>query len=813
MPAAAILNSKVVRAEDIYKFSIPTDSLFSCFHCEGRLHFKQSRDGSSDFTEHFFHPNTKKDTHIECDNVSSSALKSNMGEWHQTISTFIKSGCREVLRKTDLAKHIADGYDVSSGMGVEFQNSPISVEDVKSRDAISELDWIFNCEDQFIRKVEIGNYVVCEIPHDNWAAAVKVVKDNVFLFTGSNEWIWLVDRESYRIELAGHLYNVWIGEICSFQDVLDNTCLSSIMTAGGMKYYSGLDSTIESVRIAYGRCAGSMRILDGFHRDYINRHSFSTNEVVAIKSVAGSGKTTTLLRLAEIHSKKRILYLAFNKSLIGDIKGKLVDLKIRNMEPLTFDALIYRLYRAVHNKDPVICDLRPQNVAQFYPWLQDKPYAIKKYYVKKFDAFCENPEINDIEMFSQKILGKKHAILEALWERTVQGRLTTFNSMRKMALINHWFKGYIDKHYDMVVVDETQDFDMIMLKMLLHDTTVPKLFVGDPKQAIYEWRGCINAFSHMPAKALVIEFYSTFRVGDPACSTIRKMFSDCWMISKSSNMTRFEPTCSGSYVYLFRTWRCLLQTARVTPNSWIYSFDKKVEDMLRLYEILVKKGGKPLDDEDDFEDDLPKFLRSLSREELNGLISEVSANLVDKASSKVKFYTVHSYKGMEDDFVRLSADIDIKADENIYYVAITRGKKSIIIDGGLPTNSAPIVKPDVAKLQDVHSTESFIDMISGVKPSAPQKEKRVLPPQAGKKWSDDEMKRLLVQAQKKVSVGAIASKHQRTPGAIRSMLRLLAVRYINDGYSMDMTQKMTGLTEDVIRDAIAKNEMKSKPRG
>jgi len=370
----------------------------------------------------------------------------------------------------------------------------------------------------------------------------------------------------------------------------------------------------------------------------------------------------------------------------------------------------------------------------------------------------------------------------------------------------------------MVVVDETQDFDMIMLKMLLHDTAVPKLFVGDPKQAIYEWRGCINAFSHMPKNALVMEFYSTFRVGDPACSTIRKMFSDCWMISKSSNMTRFEPTCSGSYVYLFRTWRCLLQTARVTPNSWIYSFDKKVEDMLRLYEILVKKGGKPLDDEDDFEDDLPKFLRSLSREELDGLINEVSANLVDKASSKVKFYTVHSYKGMEDDFVRLSDDIDIKTDENIYYVAITRGKKSIIIDGGLPTNYAPIVKsvvaqPAITQPSYVQSTESFIDMISGVKPTAPQKEKRVLPPQAGKKWSDDEMRRLLLQAQKKVTVSAIASVHQRTPGAIRSMLRLLAVRYINDGYTMDMTQKMTGLTEEVIKDAIAKNVMKSKPRG
>ena len=55
-----------------------------------------------------------------------------------------------------------------------------------------------------------------------------------------------------------------------------------------------------------------------------------------------------------------------------------------------------------------------------------------------------------------------------------------FETIRKQAFINHWFKGYIDKHYDMIMVDETQDFDMIMLQMILNDTTIPKLFVGDP---------------------------------------------------------------------------------------------------------------------------------------------------------------------------------------------------------------------------------------------------------------------------------------------------------------------------------------------
>jgi len=62
---------------------------------------------------------------------------------------------------------------------------------------------------------------------------------------------------------------------------------------------------------------------------------------------------------------------------------------------------------------------------------------------------------------------------------------------------------------------------MIMLRMLLDDTSLPRVFVGDPKQSIYDFRGCINAFKYMPSDATIIEFYSTFRIGEPACSQIR----------------------------------------------------------------------------------------------------------------------------------------------------------------------------------------------------------------------------------------------------------------------------------------------------
>ena len=71
-----------------------------------------------------------------------------------------------------------------------------------------------------------------------------------------------------------------------------------------------------------------------------------------------------------------------------------------------------------------------------------------------------------------------------------------------------------------------------------------------------------------------------------------------------------------------------------------------------------------------FSDDLPVFLKSLSKEDLEILISDIEENIMTKEDAHYKFYTIHSYKGLEDDNVRIADDIvDIAGDidMNLYY--------------------------------------------------------------------------------------------------------------------------------------------------
>ena len=682
MPDIAVLDNQIVTTADIYKFNIEKSSSFVCFTCDKPLQFRQSRNADNNYTEHFYHPNTTKDTHIECDKNTLERIRDN-DTWHNKLSDFIEKENREIIRKNGIIKHIVDAYDSLNDMGIEFQHSPISLEAIQSRDATTHLDWIFNVENQFIRRVQIGNRIVCEIPHDNWEKAVKAVKNRVYLYTGYREWILLEDRENYHIEIGTKRRNVWIGNICLFDEVYEDTCLQNMLTEEGLTYFQENTKELETVRIIYARCKKSMFLLDSIHRVYVYKHIFQKGDVMAIKSVAGSGKTTTLLELAKVHKTKKILYLAFNRSLVSEIQTKLNKQKIKNMYPYTFDSLLRNTYIAMKKNEPNITYVNSQSIQNILPWLKGKSFQIREDIVKLFSKFCGQNKYSTIQEYCKYEVGKDKPLLDTLWKKCLSLEVINFESMRKISVLQHWFKDILDKQYDMIMIDETQDFDIMMLRMLLDDTTIPKIFVGDPKQSIYEWRGCINGFDYMPTNSLIIEFYSTFRIGEPACEEIRKRFDDCWMISKSKNETILSNQLSFTeekYTYLFRSWKCLLKTAETIKNIWIQGYDDtKIESIRKQHQKLQKGYGF---DDDEFEDDLPKFLKSITQEELETMISNIDENITTKIDATCKFYTIHAYKGLEDDNIRIAADIEDKdnEDENLYYVALTRGMKNIIED-------------------------------------------------------------------------------------------------------------------------------------
>jgi hypothetical protein len=81
------------------------------------------------------------------------------------------------------------------------------------------------------------------------------------------------------------------------------------------------------------------------------------------------------------------------------------------------------------------------------------------------------------------------------------------------------------------------------------------------------------------------------------------------------------------------------------------------------------------------------------------------------------------------------------------------------------------------------------------------------PAMMGKTWKQDEINKLLASVASKKTIQEIAIEHQRTQGGITSRLKELAANYfINENKSLNEIVTITGLSKEVISDAIAKKE-------
>ncbi|NDH69668.1 MAG: hypothetical protein EBY22_17585, partial [Gammaproteobacteria bacterium] len=305
-------------------------------------------------------------------------------------------------------------YDKESGVGLMFQQKKITMNEVSEIDGRVKCDWVFDCRGNFCRHVKAGDYIVCDV--GNFGEALANVKNNAFLLTDGG-WVYLETKTSYDLEIEGVKRRVFIGAEFSLAELLENTCLSKCL-----KTHDELivDGSFVSCAIAYARCKPSMYLLDEIHRNYVQEHDYVDGDIIVVKAGAGSGKTTTQLTLAKRHSDKRILYLAFNKSLVEEIGGKLTSRGITNMSTMTFDALLRKAYIKVKGSQPDIFDLKPQTIGGLVNWLQGKNFKLKSYYCKNFTRFCSDVKYVDMKSFCKAVLGKEVKILEELWDKVAE---------------------------------------------------------------------------------------------------------------------------------------------------------------------------------------------------------------------------------------------------------------------------------------------------------------------------------------------------------------------------------------------------------
>lgn len=244
---------------------------------------------------------------------------------------------------------------------------------------------------------------------------------------------------------------------------------------------------------------------------------FRTGDSMVIGAGAGTGKTSTL-RLLAYSTPQRGAYLAFNKSIVVETADRMP----RRCSASTAHSLAFRAVgrRFAHRlgsprmrsnliatalglgpfvvkygeqskvlQPGYLAGLTMRGVTRFCQSIDEKPSERHVPYVDGIDipdddgrrTFANNAEL-------RKVLAP--AMVKAWADVTREAGQLPYKHDHYLKL---WQLSRPRIEVDYILFDEAQDADPVMAAIVAAQTHAQRVYVGDENQAIYEWRGAVNA--------------------------------------------------------------------------------------------------------------------------------------------------------------------------------------------------------------------------------------------------------------------------------------------------------------------------------
>jgi hypothetical protein len=249
-------------------------------------------------------------------------------------------------------------------------------------------------------------------------------------------------------------------------------------------------------------------------------------------AVAGAGKTTTLRLMAE-SAPKRLLYLAFNRSIKEEAERKFPrNVDVKTLHGLAFGKVIkgkasleakfcagegqvrpHHVIEALNLRNPILALVVRDTLGRFIRSGEDRPkeeHIPVEYRAKR--------EFLDPKRWAEEAKFILWAT-ERLWKK-MEDPGDPF-PISHDGYVRIWVEqGGNLRGWDGVLVDEAQDLDPLFLGLLeRHKGLLQRVYVGDPRQQIYGWRGAVNAMERLDAPASALTW--SFRFGDALGEAVR----------------------------------------------------------------------------------------------------------------------------------------------------------------------------------------------------------------------------------------------------------------------------------------------------
>lgn len=250
-----------------------------------------------------------------------------------------------------------------------------------------------------------------------------------------------------------------------------------------------------------------------------------------IMAYAGSGKTTTLQLVSQQLSQRRGLYLAFNKAIAEEARGRFAT----SVDCRTFHSLAYRhVDRAITDKLR-LPRLTPTLLAKEYHL---QPVTIRRMLGERYEHFtltasrqaslvsnavsrfctthARHPAPRHLDMPDWMHPDDAEGLRQCLFPHVEQRWIDSLDPRHRAGIghdiyLKRWALSDPVIPTDYILFDEAQDADPLMLGVLLKQSC-QVIYVGDPHQQIYAWRGAVNAMQQMPIQDTRLT--QSFRFGD-----------------------------------------------------------------------------------------------------------------------------------------------------------------------------------------------------------------------------------------------------------------------------------------------------------
>lgn len=459
---------------------------------------------------------------------------------------------------------------------------------------------------------------------------------------------------------------------------------------------------------------------------------------VKVFAAAGSGKTTTLVRLTEVvievYPEIRILYMAYNKEIQRDAERKFSS---RNVLTTTFHGFAIK-HSGVDGA---------RKIGRRIGYLEAEHYrAIIGKSASDLDVgltrrglfnFCNSGDLipgedhipdtfKGVKISTDKKAKVIEYVTQVFQESSPEG-IDANIPIPHDCYLKYWqISGSPGlEQYDLVMLDEAQDTNPVLLAAL--EMAGHSIYVGDSDQTIYQFRQSIDALSIVYGKTYPMS--QSFRFGPAVAHLANEILDHKYaprvMKIKGSPLhdTSIGPIDRNArHARIFRTNRALIREALVLKDRNVpFAIAGNTEDFMKIIQSLwILKTGERVTkitsnkvrkfktwndlitavENDDDSNDLYQGYRILEDfgDRTPEIVEILSDQYKDEDAAKVVLTSAHRSKGREWDQVMIAPDFDemldrIKsqgagwkhkndwdAEMNLLYVAVTRAMKRLEIN-------------------------------------------------------------------------------------------------------------------------------------